>query len=102
MALSDLTSRVALRIAKWALARKDVSKLSLNDIRTNWKAYMGCGISNERKSIPWASRSIGFLKPHRASMGSRVLLECFAIVRVMSFLRTPSMLVCATLIKRRC
>lgn len=91
MALSDLTSRVALRIAKWALARKDVSNFSLNDIRTNWKAYMGCGISNERKSIPWAYPSIGFLKPQGASMGSQVLLECFAIVRAKFYLCSLSM-----------
>ncbi|XXG72211.1 hypothetical protein AAC387_Pa07g1359 [Persea americana] len=60
--LTDLVSRITLRIVEWALVRKEFSNFSLNDILLNWEACMGCGFSKVRRSIPWSPPPIGVLK----------------------------------------
>lgn len=60
--LANVILKLALRIAKWALARKDFSNLSLNDILFYWESCMGCGLIKERRLILWSTPPIWVLK----------------------------------------
>lgn len=51
MSSADLASRIALRVAKWVMVRKEFSNFNLNDILFNWEACMGCGPSKVRRSV---------------------------------------------------
>lgn len=45
---------VWLSVAKyWALTRKEVKDLKLDDVLSNWEACMSCGWEKERKVIHW-------------------------------------------------
>ena len=57
-----LTSEVAFGIAKWALIRKEFSKLTFDDILLNWGACMVCGPSKVKRSTPWYPPPKGVLK----------------------------------------
>ena len=57
-----LIDRLTLRIAKWALIRKEFSNFSLNDILLNWKAWMGCRPSKVRRVVLWSPPSPGVFK----------------------------------------
>ena len=58
----ELISRVALKITKWALVRKEYFNFNLNDILFNWEACMGCGLIKVRRSVPWSPPPTGALK----------------------------------------
>ena len=47
----ELIALINLRIAKWALIKKEFSNFSLDDILHNWEACMGCGMIKIRKSV---------------------------------------------------
>lgn len=49
--LANVIPKLALRIAKWALARKEFSNLTINDILFYWESCMGCGLIKERRLI---------------------------------------------------
>lgn len=42
---------VWLRVAKWALTRKEVKDLKLDDVLSNWEACMSCGKRKGRRFI---------------------------------------------------
>lgn len=47
--LTDLLSFLNLRLATWVSARKDFANISINDIVSNWEAYMLCCLVKERR-----------------------------------------------------
>lgn len=52
--IETLLSVVNLRVAKWALGRKECANLKLNDILHNWEAWMECGLVTEKRMVYWA------------------------------------------------
>ena len=53
---------LTITIVEWALARKEFSNFSLNDVVVNWKACMECGPTKERMSILWSPPPLDSLK----------------------------------------
>eukprot|EP00268_Persea_americana_P068029 TRINITY_DN9427_c0_g3_i1.p1 TRINITY_DN9427_c0_g3~~TRINITY_DN9427_c0_g3_i1.p1 ORF type:complete len:256 (+),score=22.30 TRINITY_DN9427_c0_g3_i1:1157-1924(+) len=60
--LSNLVDLITMRIAGWALIRKEFSNFSIDDITVNWEACMGCGPSKMRIYVHWSPSPIGMLK----------------------------------------
>lgn len=58
--VANLISTVAIRIAKWALVRKEFSISSMDDNLSNWEACMGCGSIQMRRVVPWSPSIWGF------------------------------------------
>lgn len=59
---ADLISSIGMRIAKWALVRKEFSNFSLNAILIDWEACMECGPFKLRRFVVWSPLSLGVLK----------------------------------------
>ena len=57
-----LINRISMRIAKWALIRKECSNFSLNDFLLNWEVCMGCRPSEVRRVVLWSPPSHGVFK----------------------------------------
>ena len=80
-ATTKVIFKVSLRIAKWALSKKEFSIFSLNDILHNWKACMGCGPFKVRRIVAWSPPSFGVYKLNvdGASRARRELGEFYGI-----------------------
>lgn len=104
--VSDLVSKVTLRIAKWALVRKEFWNFNLNDILFNWEACMGYCPFKERRFVSWYPPPIEVLKFNvdGASRGKprSIPEESFVIIRVKCFLCFPGMWVSVNWMKQRC
>ena len=60
--LTNLIDLITMRIARWALIRKEFSNSSIDDITVNWKTCMGCGPSKMRIYVHWSPTPMGMLK----------------------------------------
>ena len=60
--LVKLIEGVTLRIAKWAMVRKEFSTFSINNIFVNWEACMVCGLPKVRRSTLCSPPPLSVLK----------------------------------------
>lgn len=53
---------IILKVARWALVRKEFKSFSLSDILFNWEACMSCGRKKNNKIMPWTPPPVGAFK----------------------------------------
>lgn len=58
----ELVLMAFIRIARWALTRKEFVNFTMNDIMSSWEACMVSRSNARRRIVSWSPPSLGVLK----------------------------------------
>ena len=59
---ANILVAISLRIAKWALVKKEFANISMNDIFFDWKACTACGVIKEKRVVTRSLLPIGVME----------------------------------------
>lgn len=81
LSTKNLISMVSLRIAKWALVRKEFSNIRLHVILYYWEACIVIGSCDEKRLIHWSPPPLRVLKFNvdGAARGKTQFLQALAV-----------------------